>query len=281
MTTTDLHFIAGGLTPFRRGVRFLGGNVDDGIQVDAAAVAIVAGNHTKGTFTADISVPDDTGTYTFMGFGDASAVEYVTFSVEAGSIHVMMVKATPTTQIDVNTAAGTIIPHKIHHIAIVQDASRMKIYIDGNEMALTWTVETDAAQWFDDLNLIDGAHIGAADSVAGGALLTQEFKGYIANVKIWSGTSDLAALTEEQVKTVINGAKPNPTLLHNSWDLEFDFVDDGTGADDGSAVGDIVFSDFNEFASRLTFLETVPLFADNINITSDQGIGYAYSVLAA
>ena len=281
MTTTDLHFIAGGLTPFRRGVRFLGGNVDDGVQVDSAVVAIVAGNHTKGTFTADISVPDDTGTYTFMGFGDASAVEYVTFSVEAGSIHVMMVKATPTTQIDVNTAAGTIKPHKIHHIAIVQDASRMKIYIDGNEMDLTWTVETDAAQWFDDLNLIDGAHIGAADSVAGGALLTQEFKGYIANVKIWSGTSDLAALTEEQVKTVINGAKPNPTLLHNSWDLEFNFVDDGTGADDGSAVGDIVFSDFNEFASRLTFLETVPLSGDNINITSDQGIGYAYSVLAA
>ena len=281
MATTDLHFIAGGLTPFRRGIRFLGGNVDDGIQVDAAAVAIVAGNHTKGTFTADISVPDDTGTYTFMGFGDANAVEYVTFSVEAGTIHVMMVKATPTTQIDVNTAAGTIIPHKIHHIAIVQDASRMKIYIDGNDMALTWTVETDAAQWFDDLNLIDGAHIGAADSIGGGALLTQEFKGYIANVKIWSGTSDLAALSQEQVKTVINGGKPNPTLLHNSWDLEFNFVDDGTGADDGSAVGDIIFSDFNEFASRLTFLETVPLFADNISISTDQGIGYAYSVLAA
>ncbi len=281
MTTTDLHFIAGGLHPFRRGVRWLGGNVDDGIQVDAAAAAIVAGNHTKGTFTADISVPDDTGTYTFMGFGDASAVEYVTFSVEAGSLHVMMVKAGPTTQIDVNTAAGTIKPHKVHSIAIVQDASRMKIYIDGEEMALTWTVETDAAQWFDDLNLIDGAHIGAADSIGGGALLTQEFKGYIANVKIWSGTSDLAALSTEQVKTVINGAKPNPTLLHNSWDLEFNFVDDGTGADDGSAAGDIVFSDFNEFSSRLTFLETVPLAGDNISISTDQGIGFAYSVLGA
>ena len=281
MTTTDLHFVAGGLHPFRRGVRWLGGNVDDGIQVDAAAVAIVAGNHTKGTFTADICVPDDTGTYTFMGFGDANAVEYVTFSVEAGSIHVMMVKATPTTQIDVNTAAGTIKPHKVHSIAIVQDASRMKIYIDGEEMALTWTVETDAAQWFDDLNNIDGAHIGAADSIAGGALLTQEFKGYIANVKIWSGTSDLAALTTEQVKTVINGGKPNPTLLHNSWDLEFNFVDDGTGADNGTAAGDIVFSDFNEFSSRLTFLETVPLSGDNISISTDQGIGFAYSVLAA
>lgn len=281
MATTDLHFVAGGLHPFRRGIRLLGGAVDDGVQVDAAAVAIVGGSHTKGTFTADICVPDDTGTYTFMGFGDANAVEYVTFSVEAGTIHVMMVKATPTTQIDVNTAAGTIKPHVIHHVAIVQDGSRMKIYIDGEDMALTWTVETDSAQWFDDLNNIDGAHIGAADSVAGAAALTNEFKGYIANVKIWSSTNSLAALSQAEIKRVMNGAKPQSAYLHNSWDLEFNLVDDGTGADDGTGVGDIIYSDFNEFASRLTFLETVPLTADNISISTDQGVGFAYSVLAA
>lgn len=281
MTTTDLHFVAGALHPVKNGVRFLGGNVDDGIQVDAAAAAIVAGNHTIGTFTANISVPDDTGTYTFMGFGDASAVEYVTFSVEAGTVHVMMVKAGPTTQLDVNTASGTIKPHKVHHVAIVQDGSRMKIYIDGKDMPLTWTVETDPAQWFDDLNLIDGAHIGAADSVAGSGLLTQEFKGYIGEVRIWSNTNVLAALSANEIRNVMNGAKPQSTYLHNSWDLDFNFVDDGTGADNGSAVGDIIFSAFNEFSSRLTFLETVPLVGDNVTIMADKGVGFAYSVLAA
>ena len=52
MATTDLHFVAGALTPVKRGMRFLGGAVDDGVQVDAAAAAIVAANHDIGTFTA-------------------------------------------------------------------------------------------------------------------------------------------------------------------------------------------------------------------------------------
>jgi len=281
MATTDLHFVAGALHPTQRGVRFLGGAVDDGVQVDNAAKGYVAGNHTKGTFACWLCVPDTTGTYTFFGTGDADAVEYTEFRVEAGTIHVMMVKATPTTQIDVNTAAGTIQAHRLYHIAIVQDAKIMKIYIDGVEMALTWTVATDRAQWFDDLNNIDSAHIGAADSVAGGAALTNEFKGYIGSVRVWSGTVDACALSAQEVKDVMNGGKPQSAQLYNSWDLDYDLLDDGTGADPGTAVGDIIFSAFNEFSSRLTFLETVPLTADNITICSDAGVGYAYSVLAA
>jgi hypothetical protein len=281
MATTDIHFVAGALHPVQRGVRWLGGNVDDEIEVDAAGAAIVAGNHTKGTFTAWICVPDDTGTYTFMGFGDKNAVEYVTFSVEAGTIHVMMVKATPTTQIDVNTAAGTIKAHKLHHIAIVQDGSIMKIYIDGEDMPLTWTVETDRAQWFDDLNNIDTAIIGGAISVAGTDAITQEFKGYIGSVRIWSSTNSLAALSAAEVKSVMAGGKPQSTYLHNSWDLEFNLLDDGTGADNGTAAGDIIFSDFNEFSSRLSFLETVPLTADMPVIMADKGVGFAYVILAA
>ena len=281
MATTDLHFVAGKLHPTQRGIRFLGGAVDDGVQVDAAAAAIVAGNHTKGTFTCNLCVPDDTGTYTFMGFGDASAVEYVAFSVEAGTIHVIIVNAGPTTNIDVNTASGTIKAHKVYHVAIVQDAERMKIYIDGVDMELTWTTETTPSQWFEDLDLIDGAHIGTADSVAGGGLLTQEFKGYIGNVNLWSGTDDAAALSADEVRSVMNGAKPQSALLHNSWDLEFDLLDDGTGADDGTGVGDIIFSDFNEFSSRLSYLETVPLAGDNVTILGNDGVGYAYIILGA
>lgn len=279
MATTDLHFVAGALQPVKRGVRFIGGDVDDGIQVDAAAVAMVAGNHTIGTFSAWIMVPDNTGTYSFMGFGDANAVEYVHFTVEAGTIWVMMVKAGPTTQLDVNTAAGTIKPHTWHHIAIVQNGHDMKIYIDGNDMPLTWTTTTDRAQWFDDLNNIDGATIGAADSVAGGALLTQEFKGYISDVRIWSGTTSANALTQTQIKNVMSGASEGTP--HNSWNLNQNLVDAGSGADNGTAVGDIIYSDANEFASRLTFLETTPLSADNVSIMCSEGVGYAYSILGA
>jgi len=279
MATTDLHFVAGALQPVKRAVRFLGGNVDDGIQVDAAAAAMVAGNHTKGTITAWIMVPDQTGTYTIFGAGDANVAEYLHFSIEAGKLFAACMDAT-VMQFDVNSTDVVINPHQWHHVAMVQDGTRPRFYVDGKAVAMTDTTTTDLTEWFANTDGIDGAHIGAADSIAGDAALTQEFKGYIHKVKIWSGTAATAALTAAQVFDDYNGVS-NTTSLHNSWDLEYDLLDDGSGADDGTAVGDIIFSDANEFASRLTFLETVPLAADNISIMADKGVGYAYSILAA
>jgi|TARA_Y100000296_G_scaffold19577_1_gene23304 hypothetical protein len=281
MATTDLYFVSGALAPTKRGMRFLGGNVDDGVQVDAGAAAMVAGNHTTGTFMCDFMVPDATGTYTLWGAGDANAVEYVHITVEEGTIWVMMVKAGPTTQIDVNTAEDSIKAHKHYNLAVVQDGNVMKIYLNGKDMPLTWTTSTERGQWFADLNNIDGAHIGAADSVAGAAALTQEFKGYIANVRMWSDTAASAALDEDEVNQAMSGASVAESDLLNSWNLDQNVFDEGTGEDDGTVVGALIYSDFNEFASRLTFLETTPLAADNVHITSHDGIGYAYSILGA
>ena len=72
MATTDLHFVSGKLHPARRGVRFLGGNVDDQIQVNAAAVAATSAAYTDGAILADVMVPDNTGAYALFGVGDAS-----------------------------------------------------------------------------------------------------------------------------------------------------------------------------------------------------------------
>ena len=63
MATTDIYTVQGSLCPCREAVRFRGGDVNEGIQIDALAAAIVAGNHTKGTITAWIMCPDNTGTY--------------------------------------------------------------------------------------------------------------------------------------------------------------------------------------------------------------------------
>ncbi len=85
MATTDLHLVSGSLTPTRRGMRFLGGNVDDQVQIDAAAIAAKA--HATGSFSAWVNVPDNTGIYTIISFGDENIVEYINFSVEAGTLH--------------------------------------------------------------------------------------------------------------------------------------------------------------------------------------------------
>ena len=87
MATTDIYTVVGSTSPTRHALRFLGGNVDDGVQVDALVAAIVAGNHTKGTITAWINCPDDTGAYTIFGAGDANAEEYVEFTLTAGKLN--------------------------------------------------------------------------------------------------------------------------------------------------------------------------------------------------
>ncbi len=278
MATTDLHFIADALHPVKKGVRFLGGNVDDGIQVDAAAVAASGAAYTHGTISAWIMIPDDTGSYAIIGFGDASINEFITFSVVAGKLEI---NATDANVVDFEVTSTNVVisPHKWYHVAVVQDSNHPKLYVNGLEVAITNTISTDLTSWFDQITLTDGAHIGAAEE-GGGAALTLEFKGYIHKVKHWGATDSTGALTAAQVLADFEGAT-NTTALVNSWDLEFDLVDDGSGADNGTFVGDLIFSDANSFASRLTFLETVPLAADNITITADGGVGFAYSVLAA
>jgi hypothetical protein len=257
----------------------LGGDVDDGLQVDAAAAGIVAGNHTIGTFCAWIMVPDNTGTYTFFGTGDANAVEYTTFGVEAGTVCVLMIKAGPTTEIDVNTPANSIKANTWHHVAIVQDGVCMKIYIDGVLQTLTWTTETNRAQWYSDLNNIDGAHIGAADSVAGGALLTQEWKGYIGDVRLFSGTTSASALTAAQVEQVMSGQTVGSP--YNSWSLNRTLVDTGSGADNATIVGALIYVDANEFVCKLTFTSYVLIAATNISMCASNGTALALFVPSA
>ena len=139
----------------------LGGAVDDGVQVDAAAVAM-ANVSTHGTITAWVMVPDATGTYCVIGAGDANVVEFISLTIEAGTVQVACTDNT-TAQWDYNTAANTIKPHTWHHIALVQDADIPKVYIDGVDMTLTATAETTPASWFKACAGIDGMHIGAAE----------------------------------------------------------------------------------------------------------------------
>lgn len=276
MATTDLHFVYGGLQPAKRGMRFLGGNVDDGVQVDAAGVAL-ANVATMGTLSANICVPDDTGSYAVIGFGDASADEFITFSVVAGKLEINCTDATVKAY-EVTSTNKVITPHKIHHVAVSHNAIRPTLYVDGKAVAMTDTVSTALTKWFKDCALIDGAHIGAAEE-GGAAALTLEFKGYISDVHVWGGTTPASALTESQVKQDMDGETVG--TAHNIWNLNQNVLDTGSGADDGTIVGDLIYSDFNEFSSRLTFVETVPLTADNVTLMSDGRQGYAYSILAA
>jgi hypothetical protein len=280
MAVTDIYTVAGSLEPFKHGCRFLGGNVDDQIQVNAAAAAV--GNvGTKGAMACWLMVPDDAGTYTAVSFGDASAVEYAQITVEAGTIQFVLVDAT-TTHIDVNTPANSIKPHTWYHVCVVQDGSFVKVYIDGEEQTLTVTTGgATAGSWFKDCVNLDSGSIGCAE-MAGDGSLTQEFKGYISQVAIWSGTAAAAALSADEVKRAMHNPEGvEATYLHNYWPLDGDALDHGTGADNGTIVGDIIYVSANEFASRLSFGMGTPVVADHLRIAINEKIGMAYLVQAA
>ena len=279
MTTGDIYHIVGGLSG-RRATSFIGGTSDDGIQIDSFMAARVAANDTKGTFTAHFSVPDETGTYCILGGGQAAAVEYFYIAVVAGEIQVKAALAGPNVAWDLITIGANITPHVMHHVALVQDAIKPKIYVDGVEFSLikgtlTETDVTEPTLWFAAFNNIDGGHIGAADSIAGGAALTLEFKGGISDVKYWD-----EALTDAQVLADA-GDVVNTTDLIFHMDMNGDFID-SVGGENGTAVGDIILNNsYSEFTSRLRFdLAAAPVVADDVNITADNGTGHAIIIKA-
>ena len=275
MATTDIYHVSGGLKG-RKSVMFLGGDVDDYVQVNASGAALVAGNYTTGAITAWVNIPDVTGTYTIIGYGDDNVVEFIELNIEAG---LLTCRSTDATVAQFVTQADAIhfTPHCWHHVAVVQraDGSGVHLYVDGLEIARTHDTTTDLDSWFAETDGIDTGRIGAANK-AGNASVTQEFKGAISDVKVFTDS-----LTDAQVLDDYNEV-PNTTNLLNHWDFNEDYNDNGSGADNGTAVGDILLSNnYCEFTSRLRYSTGVPVVADSVICFADEGTGHAVVIQAA
>lgn len=284
MAVTDIYTVTGGLTPSRRAMRFIGGNVDDGIQVDSLAAGMVSGNDTKGTITAWIMIPNYTpaNALTIFGAGNSAAVEYMHFSVTtARKLQFIAVDTGPSTRVDVSTSNVCITPHKWHHVALVQDGTTPHIYVDGVEQALTYATATEMSQWFDDLDTINKGDIGTAVSIAGAGALTQEFAGYISDFKIWSGTTAAKALSADQILLDFNGGTTTvtPTAWYTMNETVINVANPATY--DGTIVGDLIYVDACEFSSKLSFGCGVPLTADNVCVSISGTTGYAIVIQQA
>lgn len=282
MATTDIYTVTGSVFPSRRAIRFLGGDVDDGVQVDTLAAAVVAANDTKGTITAWVMIPDYTpaNQLCIFGAGDANAVEYMLFCVTTARKLQYFVSDGGGTRVDI-LSSGTLTPHKWHHVALVQNGTSPQMYIDGVKQTLTYTTATEIGQWFDDTDGIDGAHIGAADSIGGAAALTLEFKGYISNFKMWSGTVDSKALSAAEILLDYNGANTTvtPTAHYTMEDHVINVANPATY--DGTIVGGLIYVDGSEFSSRLSFGCGVPVTADNVSVSVNGTQGYAVVIQQA
>lgn len=276
MAAGDLYHISGAISPSRRAVAFLGGNVDDGVQVDAFAAARTAAGDTRATIIAWIMVPDITGTYTIFGMGDANAVEFIHFTVAAGKLQCAVTDAT-VAQFDTSTTNVVLTPYKWHHVAFTQD-DMPRFYVDGVLVPRTDSVSTDLLSWWNELAGIDGGHIGAADSIAGDAALTQEFKGAISDVKYYNTQH-----TDQQIADDYTG-KHVTTGLIAWWKFDGSYVDSVTPAtNNGTAVGDIILTpNYSEFTCRLRHsLAAAPVVADSVAISVNEQMGHAIVIKAA
>ena len=278
MTAGDTFHIRGGMTG-KPAVAFLGGDTDDHVQIDSFMAARVAANDTTGTFSAWFNVADIVGDYAILGGGDASAVEAFYISCTAGEIRLYAIDGVDVSYDMVTIGAG-IVAHSWHHVTIVQDATKPKIYVDGvefsaNKGTLTETDVTEPTLWFDFWSQIDGGSIGAADSVAGAAALTLEIKGAVGETKYWD-----AALTSAEVLENYLG-RGQTTDLVAKWDMINDLVD-SVGGEDGTIVGQVILqSNYSEFGSRFAHELTPAVVADDVTFSVDNNTGYAIIVKAA
>ncbi len=236
---------------------FVGGASDDAVQIDAFAIAREAAADAEGTFSAWVNMPDIAGTYAIISCADASAVETMTFGIENGKLYAYMDIAA-NIAFDINSTDVVITPHKWHHVAFVQNATRIIMYVDGEAVAMTDTNITEVTYWFANLPQCDSGSIGATDSAGGGALLTNEFKGGIADVKYWN-----VALTANRVAQEYQSGNQSDDLISH-WDFVEDLVDNVSGHD-GSAVGDVFNSNgYGELASRIKLAGAVV--ADDVSL---------------
>ncbi len=280
MAAGDTYHIKGGM----RGMpaaSFIGGNSDDGIQIDAFMVTRVAANDTTGTFAIKFNVADNTGTYALLGGGDASAVQYFYFAVVAGEIQIKAALTGPDVAWDMITIGAGIKAHTNNIVHIVHDAAKPKIYVNGTEFSLikgtlTETDVTEPTFWFDAFALIDGGHIGAADSIGGSGALTLEMKGAVGQVKYWTDALTTAQI-DDDVKGIIN-----TTNLKNNWDFT-DGVIDQVAGEDGTVVGVVLIHDnYSEFSSKWRFIPPAePVIADEFAISVENGTGYGTIIKAA
>lgn len=290
MATTDIYHVSGSLKG-RKAIRCLGGDVDDYIQVNAAAVARTTANDTVGTFSAWVNVADIAGTYCILCAGDADAVEFIELNIEAGLLTARCTDAT-VAQFVTQADAIEIKAHLWYHVAMVQGANGdgVKLYVNGKLIVTTHDTSTDVDEWFNNCDGIDLMRIGAA-AKDGAAGVTNEFKGAISDVKYWN-----RALLPEQVDLDYRGSpqplvdKSSPpvdisdaTYLQNHWDFDDDLIDAGLGADDGTntGAGIVLNNNYSEYTSRLGFMTGVPVVADAIQCFADEGVGHALIIQAA
>ena len=262
MTAGDVYVVKGS-THAKQSVMFDG--TDDYILADAHAVARVAANDTVGTYSAWIYKDNISSTGTILSVGDNDNTnEYFTFSIALGGVLRIFLKHGGATKFDVIETTGSIPAKKWTHVAVVQDGTQPKLYVNGVASATTNTTAVDLTYWYDKLTLVDKFAIGVQES---NNTHTLDFAGMICQVRYWN-----KALTPSQILTDSNGATADPAVtaaLKLDLPLQTDMLDDSGEGDTGSLTGQAYLAGWASEWSRE--IELHALVADDLQTTEYPG----------
>jgi len=286
MATGDIYTRAAKFNP--RGAAVFDG-ADDFVAVNAWGTDRQTANDTAGTISAWIC-QDALASYAILTAGDTDADEFIWFGVVNGLVHLEGSDG-GVTQFDIEGDNIDVPINKWTHVAMTQNAiatQAPRLFVDGVRIDATADVSTDLSWWFDEISGVDKADIGILHA---NATVTEDMNGAINEVKHW----DLE-LTEAEIMADFKDGIPGNgstgltpaaivtrqalivTQQVSRWKLQSDFTDSWAGANDGSATGAFIDTQFSEATSVLRAL--APVVADDISISASGGVITAVVVRA-
>ena len=223
----------------RKGNYFDG--TDDYVLHDAHAVARVAAADTVGTYTAWIYLDNISGTKCILSAGDNdSATEYIQFYVYNDILAVELYHG-GAVQFQVVETTGSLTAKTWIHVAVVQDATQPKLYINGKNVATTNDTATDLTDWYGKITNGDKFAIGVLES---NNTHTLDWSGAIGRTKYFN-----IALSAKEVRTdatgeshTTNSGAARAAIIETARVFDISMEDDGTtdsgsGADNGTLTG--------------------------------------------
>ena len=185
---------------------------------------------TTGTISAWFKTStSDTWKQILTASDKTDAASDVSFGIKSDNTAFFWIREAGSTLCDIFSAASTYDDGIWHHMAVTQDDTTLKMYIDGIVQA-----DTDTnSKWFSDVNDLDTLRIGVREDSSANEY---PFDGNIKNVAVWNRALSATEIQNVMYKTYTDLSGTLTSGLVSWWALESDYLDSTSSDNDGTAT---------------------------------------------
>ncbi len=177
---------------------------NDSINIDGALTTL--SSTTVGSWSCWVKPIDATPTNQnrIIQFGDTNGNGFLYIRIESDGKIGAQARNSGTSSWSFKSDSSIFSNNTWTHIAVVQDGVQPKVYKNGVEVPITFTVSTDKTAWFSDLPSLDNGRIGCGNQNNIGDI--QFFNGAIDEVAVFN-----TALTANDVQRIYNATETGKT----------------------------------------------------------------------